>query len=192
MINIKKVFQKSRVAIDDSHAAVSDLREQIAAIKLRIEEIERAPQNLEATMAAFDEWVGRIGTNAVDVLRLELATEVGWSGPALPVNITRNENFVARDSTAATEVLFGLIALTSREALRKIVLEQVADRMGGELGLSTDERAKALADARADLLAAELAEESLVRIMENAGLSIMRRGDVPGAVLLAHASVLPS
>lgn len=192
MINIKKVFQKSRVAIGDSHAALSDLREQIAAIKLRIGEIERAPQSIDATMAAFDLWVDRIGTKAVDVLRLELATEVGWSGPALPVNITRNENFVARDSTAATEVLFGLIALTSREALRKIVLEQVADRMGGEHGLSADERAKSLADARADLLAAELAEEALIRTMEEVGLSVIRRGDVPGAVLLAHGSVLPS
>ena len=192
MINIKKVFHKSRVAISDSHAALSDIREQIAAIRLRIEEIERAPQSLEATMEAFDLWVGRIGTKAVDVLRLELATEVGWSGPVLPVNITRNENFVARDSTAATEVLFGLIALTSREALRKIVLEQVADRIGAEHGFSADERAKSLADARADLLAAELAEEALIRTMEEVGLSVVRREDVPGAVLLAHGSALPS
>ena len=64
--------------------------------------------------------------------------------------------------------------------------------MGGEHGLSADERAKSLADARADLLAAELAEEALIRTMEEVGLSVIRRGDVPGAVLLAHGSVLPS
>lgn len=188
----KKIFARSRAAVADAHSAIADLREQIAAIKARVVDIERAPQNIEAAMAAFDSWVDRIGTAALDDLRLELASEASWTGPRLPIAIVKHDGFAVRDSVYALEMLFGLVALTSREALRKIVMEQLADRMGDERGLSAEERATALASAHADLLAAELMEEGLIRAMDEAGSSVARRGDVPGAVLLAADSVLPS
>ena len=183
--DILKTLTKSRAATASLHDLLDQSRHAVSEAKARLTAIATAPQDLDAALASFDLWLDRAATEGVDRLGVAYALDPNWRGPELPVL----HNNGHRDATPATEILLGLVALIGRDQLRGVVRGQIEDRLGGETGMTAATRAKKSAEAMADILAAELSEELIVRTMEGAGLVVSRRPDAdPRALLASDAS----
>lgn len=181
MLEMLKNLTKNRAAAMSLHDLLDQAREAMADAKARRIAIEGAPQDLDAALASFDAWMDQAATDAVDRLGVGYALDPDWRGPKLPVILNGGH----RDATPATEILLGLIALTGRDTLRRVVRGQIEDRMGGEAGMTASTRTKKAAEAMSDILQAEFMEERIVRTMEAAGVSVSRRADADPRALLA-------
>ncbi|MGO4909526.1 hypothetical protein ACEN2J_14470 [Pseudorhodobacter sp. W20_MBD10_FR17] len=188
MLELFKSLTKTKAAAMGLHDLLDQSREATAEAKARLEAIEAAPQDLEAALANFDDWLDRAATSAVDRLGVGYALDPAWRGPELPIQHTG----AGRDATNAVEILLGLVALIGSETLRKVVKGQLEDRLGGETGMTASTRVKRAAEAQAEILQAELVEEKIVRTMEAAGVTVSRRPDADPRALLASSDSLPS
>lgn len=193
MINPKRLFKSASVTkvASATFADLDSLREQIAAIETRIVELENAPQEITASLSAVEAWLESAASRSIDVLRFGLAVERDWRKPVLPIHFVRGADIVVPDASNACEILLGLIALIGRDQLLRVIREKIESRMEGAVGLSLADRDRLITEARLDLVAYEMAEEAMVRHMPAAGLSVVRRRDIPGEILLAADTCLP-
>lgn len=194
--NLIKTLSAGRSAVAAAVDGVDLIREQIFAAKKEIDRIASAPQPVEAALAAFDSWAGRVATEAVDAMSVgslldPRSARRGFPLPrmALPVGSAGEAVF---DYGAATDRLLGLLVATSMSALRQIIEGQLDDLTFGKETMTEAVRAKKLANAEAELLTHELTEESAIRALENAGVDILRRPDADPRALLAVDASLPS
>lgn len=188
MLELFKSLTKTKAAAMGLHDLLDQSREATAEAKARLAAIEAAPQDVEAALASFDDWLDRAATSAVDRLGVGYALDPAWRGPELPILHTGG----ARDATPATEILLGLVALIGRDTLHQVVKGQIEDRLGGETGMTAETRTKKSKAAHGDILHAELIEEKIVREMEAAGVAVSRRADADPRALLASSDSLPS
>lgn len=187
IVDLLKGLTKTKASALTLHDLLDQSQEAVSEAKARHEAIAAAPQDLEAALSNFDNWMDQAATDAVDRLGIGYALDPAWRGPKLPIILNDGH----RDATLATQILLGLIALTGRETLRSVVKGQIEDRMGGQPGMTASTRAKRLAEAEVDVLAAELMEERIVREMEQAGIAVSRRPDADPRALLASDDSLP-
>jgi len=144
-------------------------------------------------MQSLDQWLDRALTDAIGALRPgRLLVEGGDAGLDLPILLARHETFAVKDATRATEVLLGLVAGLNRDKFVEIIAGQVSDLVAGRETMTSQTRAKKLAAAEAAALAAELAEERVIRSLEALGLDVARRPDADASALLAADACLPS
>lgn len=188
--NILTSFSKTKASTLTLLDLLDQARAAVERAKERAEAIRRAPMDEAGAIARVDAWLDQAATSAIDRIGLEYATQPEWAGPSLPMPTFPGDT--APNAKPGLEVLLGLIALTSRDHLRAVIAGQIGDRLAGDPGMNSQTRAKRLAEAEADVLSAELTEERLVREMQASGLDVARRPDVPGVVLLAADTALPS
>jgi hypothetical protein len=192
VIDLLKSLTKTKASALNLHDLLDQSQEAVAEAKARHEAVLVAPQDLEAALASFDAWLDQAATDAVDRLSLRHALSPNWRGPQLPVVTQRVADSVVRDAVPATELLIGLIALTGRDALRDVVRGQLEDHLEGGSGMTAATRSKKSAEAKADILSAELMEERIVRTMKASGINVCRRPDADPRALLASDASLPN
>lgn len=191
MLDLLKSFRRQRAALAGTLDGLDSLRAEIAAKKREIVQVERAPRPADEALAAFDTWCDQIATSAVDRLGVSYLAQPNNSG-ALRLPIVRLAGEHAPDLTGAADVLLGLIVLTSRDELRDVIRGQIEDLTGGRETLGEDARGERVEALRAEILHLELAEEAVVRQLEEAGLPVSRRADAPALALLASDDALPT
>ncbi|NCU21286.1 hypothetical protein EOM89_11325, partial [Candidatus Falkowbacteria bacterium] len=154
MLDILKTFRKQRAALSASLDGLDELRAQIAAKKLEIVRVQRAPRPLSDALTAFDQWCDDAVTRAVDRVGIEHLIQPGNSG-ALQLPIVRLRGETAPDLTGAVETLLGLLILTNRDALRGVIEGQLGDLTGGRETLGEDAREERVEALRAEVLQLE-------------------------------------
>lgn len=193
MLDLLKKLTASRDAVTETERVLDALREATAEARDRLAEIEGAPVPAEEALTALSAWIDAKATSAVDGLSLEhlLQPHRAAQGIALPVLPPFGQNAV-HDTRPAVDALFGLLLAANRETLLAVFEGQLRDLAQGRETIPTAERADRIEQARADLLAAELAEEAACRALERAGLVVHRRPDADPRALLADDSCLPT
>lgn len=192
MLNSLKRLTAGRDAVAETFAVVDQLREAVAEAKAELARIEAAPVPVNEAMAALSGWIDRTATAAVDRLGLGHLLEPNRAaqGLRLPVVLNRTEGGPVPDTSAALDVLFGLVLAVNRDAVLNLVADQLGDLADGRTVIPSAERASRIEAARADLLEAELCEEAAIRQLEALGLDVQRRSDAdPRAVLASDASL---
>ncbi|AXQ93004.1 hypothetical protein LV780_03765 [Cereibacter azotoformans] len=172
--------------------ALETMRAQIDDAKAEIRRIASAPQPLEDAMAAFDRWADQQVVAAIDGLptgRLldPIEARRGLTREAVQVG---GLTLLPPEIDNVRGVL--LASPTVRAEIRAVVEGQLRDRLNGLEPMDPETRRKKLGRAQADLLALEMAEESAIRMMERAGLPVMRRPDADARALLAADASLPA
>ena len=81
--------------------------------------------------------------------------------------------------------LFGLLILTGRDKIRDVIAGQIEDMLAVRPGMVDANRQARLAEIDAEILNAEMSEESAIRRLERQGVSIARRSDLSPLVALA-------
>ena len=180
-----------RAAIADAFAELERLREATAAVKARIAELERAPRPVSEALDAFDAWADAAATSAIDAVRVDLLVDPSSQAAGLRLPVVLAAGQVVPNAEAAVSALLGLLALVGRAELRRVIEGQLMDLTDGRQTLGAAERQKKIERAQADLLTAELAEESAIRQMEAIGLDVLRRPDADPRALLASDASLP-
>jgi hypothetical protein len=178
------------VPVNDLLATVDDVREQIAILRVERDRVARAPRPASEIMTALDDHLDQIATDAVDGLRLgSLLRRDQPVALALPYRLDPETRAI--DSTGAVKSLLGLMVAANRQSFREIVQGQIEDLTRDRPGMSDAELHARLAEIDAELLAAELSEESSIRALEASGINVQRRGDADPRAALAADSALP-
>jgi hypothetical protein len=161
-----KASQDARRALDELRALIARLRDERA-------EIERRPVPVEEAQAAAAEGVQAAAARIVADLNLSsLMRPADGRAPSLTLNAE------ARSALA--------FASAAPEIAQMIGARLAEDYRANNLtGIADDDRAAQLARIDADALAAEMAEEAVIRSMEAEGLPILRRPDAAPRALLA-------
>lgn len=190
--DILKTFSKQRTALTSAFDALDEIRAQIGAKTTEIESLRSAPRPVDEALQLLDMWIDAASTAAIDRLPLRRLLDSRNTAPDLYPEILRAPGEVTPNSRPDTEMLTALLFLAGREKLREVIEGQLSDLTRGRETLTDPERAERIAQARADLRALELAEESLVRRMVDAGIAVQRRSDAAGIALLAADASLPT
>jgi hypothetical protein len=164
--------------------AIDAHRDQIASLRADRAQIEAAPRVLADVMTDLDAHLDAIATEAVDALSLhQLRDRRGMSGLKLSES---------GRADVAVQTLFGLFVATNRAAIRDLIVGQLEDLESARPGMTDADRVARLAELDAEILRAELAEESAIRRLEAQGVSIARRSDLsPLVALAADAALIP-
>lgn len=179
------------VPVNDLLTSVDDHREVIASLKAERDRVARSPRPAAEIMTALDAWLDQAATDAVDSMRL--GALLRRDRPiALDLPTYRDPVAGQLDVTPSTKALLGLLVAVNRQAFREIVKGQVEDLTRDRPGLTDEALSARLAEIDAEILAAEMAEESAIRSLAVAGVAVQRRADASPLAVLAHASALPS
>lgn len=194
MLDAIKRLMAGRDAVAQTFAVVDQLRESVAEAKTRLARIEAAPVPPTEALAALADWIDAKATNGIDRLGLGHMLEPGRAvqGIRLPFMLTRTEGGPVPDTSQAVEVLLALILATSRDKVLDLVRGQLSDIAEGRDVIPTAERAARIEAARADVLSAELNEESACRALERLGIEVARRADLDPRAALAADDSLPA
>jgi hypothetical protein len=84
-----------------------------------------------------------------------------------------------------------VVALALAPVIQERMRSQIEEFYGEEAGIPDAERKQLLSDADREILDLEMAEESIIRHAEGAGISINRRADADPRAVLAHVDALP-
>ncbi|RID91617.1 hypothetical protein D2N39_13045 [Gemmobacter lutimaris] len=189
--NFMKSFSKQRTVLASTFDALDEIRAQIDAKGDEIEALRTAPRPVSDAIAAFDQWADRVATAAVD--RAGISYMLGPEGRGdIRLPSYRAPGETTPNLTGSVEVLLGLLILTGRDKLRAVIEGQLADLAAGRETLDAEQRIERIASAEGDLRGLEMAEETIVRQMQNAGLAVVRRVDATALALLADDASLPS
>jgi hypothetical protein len=194
MFGLKSKLAAMRAAptpINSLLEAIDDHREVIASLRAEREKVSRAPRPAAEILDALDAHLDKLATDAVDGLNLNSMTN--RANPlALRLPFRTDRERATIDSSAACSVLLGLIIATSRPAIRSIIQGQLQDLTRGKEGMSDEALTARLAEIDREILSAELAEESAIRSLEVAGVTVLRRPDLDPRAALADDSALLS
>ena len=190
---ILKTLTATRTATAEALRVIDQLREEISSVKDEIATLEAAPQPVATALAAFDAWAARTAAVGLSAMPFGIFLDPAEAniGPALPHHTIRVGDGIVRDYDHATRALLGLLLASNLPAMRMLVAEQLATAVDGMETVTPEARAKKLKAAAARLLEAEMAEESAIRQLERAGVSIDRRPDASALALLASDDALP-
>ncbi|TIS04589.1 MAG: hypothetical protein E5X14_22550 [Mesorhizobium sp.] len=168
------MLKATKSAAAEVKSGLDQLRAQIADLKKRRSQLEMAPVPKEEALKRIDALMDHLTERADIFLRAEQFTERDrYVMPALGQN--------------AATILLGFAAPLLRQRLEKL-----SETYAAGDGPTADAHRQLLAKFDAELLDLELAEESLVRAAEAAGIEILRRGDADPRAVLAADSSLPS
>ncbi|TIN84869.1 hypothetical protein [Mesorhizobium sp.] len=169
------MLKATKSAAAEVKSGLDQLRAQIADLKKRRSQLEMAPVPKEEALKRIDALMDHLTERADIFLRAEQFTERDrYVMPALGQN--------------AATILLGFAA----PLLRQRLVEKLSETYAAGDGPTADAHRQLLAKFDAELLDLELAEESLVRAAEAAGIEILRRGDADPRAVLAADSSLPS
>lgn len=155
---------------------IDERRDQIEALRAERAAIENAPRPLGDVMAAIDDHLDFLATASVDALALHGLRARG----------------AAVELKASAGVTLGLLVAVAREPLRQILADQLRDLEAARPGLAEKDRLARLAEIDAQILRAEMSEESATRQLERLGVMIARRADLSPLVALAADAALAS
>lgn len=162
----------------DARRALSELRELGAKLRDERAGLEARVVPLNEAQDAAARAVMRAAEAALDDINLaSLTRPEDGRAPRLDLTETR------RDALAFAAQVESITAMLNAR------LADRYERLGLE-GIAADEKAAALAKIDADLLAAECAEEAVIRDLEREGAGPLRRPDADPRALLAHESEL--
>jgi hypothetical protein len=160
-------------------------------LKSERDSVIRAPRPAAEIMTALDTWMDQAATGAVDGLRLgALLRRDHPVELTLPFRLDAETRAV--DGAAATKAVLGLLIATSRPAIRHVIQGQIEDLTKARPGMSDAELAARLAELDREIVDAELAEESAIRSLEVAGVTVLRRPDADPRAVLAADGALPA
>lgn len=156
---------KSGEKLSDVIAAV---RNEIAALRERLEAVKRAPLPLPDMKQLAEEYVVRLMRQA--------RPSVAVVGDSLRVGF--------RGDMAAAEDVLALVAWAAPESLCRALEREIEKLPTRADALPADERIRRVAELEAQLIALERKEEILIERAQADGLDVLRRPDAnPAAVL---------
>lgn len=175
--SIAKTLSNARSVSNVIGDSLAQIRSQIDDLKFRRDEIEALPVAAEVAVDRAEKWAER---------------EVAQARQAAPT-----PSYFSVSQKMWAEVYMpncepGAILLAYMgEAFVESVKMQVKAAYGDDRGTTEKQRLGLLAQNDAEILAAELAEEAIVRHAERQGFKIDRRRDADPRAVLAHESALP-
>jgi hypothetical protein len=174
---LKSQRNNARKAVDQSREAVDQLRAMRHRLLDERRDVERRPRPLEEAKAAAEQDVQGAVKRALDGLNLApLMRPAPGREPGLRLD--------DRD-------LHVLAFAASADAIGAALTARLEDEYASEAEpLTAAEKSAELDRIDDEILAAELAEEGVVRELEAAGFEILRRPDADPRALLAAASEL--
>lgn len=166
------------VPVNELLETVDDLREQVARLQAEKAAVAAAPRPPEEIIGLLDDRMAALAADALDALHLP-----GMLYPNSDVTL----------NVSNSNALLGLLILTNRAALRKLLTSQIeaAASAAPVSPLTEGDRAARLSELDRATLDAELAEESAIRRLEAVGIAVQRRGDANPLAALADDSALP-
>lgn len=167
----KKSVSKSKRAGDDLFEGLEDIRLKVTLTRAAIEELERAPVALSIASERVDTWLAN--------LHNEEALKIFVRQFMFP-------SYRAPQPAEALDFIMGILSQMVRGEMLKLLTSSY-----GEIeGLTDADRKSRISEKAAELLALELAEEAVIRHLEELGLDILRRSDAdPRAVLASKESL---
>ena len=169
----KTAMTAQRAAMDTLSDGLESVRREIAALHEEHEDVSMMPPPIETALKRVDEYVALLQRPLESASAMEFMVAEEYRPPALLYNV---DHFAV-----------ALGAEQYGKHLKKRLREAYADQPG----ISDADRQKELARIDADLMAAELVEESLIRNAERAGITLQRRRDANPAAVLAADEALP-
>lgn len=173
-------------------SAVSKLAGMLAGAREATNQFGESVEQLRARVAILQDERYRL-TNMAVPKQVALQRLAIWLDQmAQPITGFNVSSFAERDDFRAPDVhgprfIAAAIALAAKPALT----ERLEAYYSKQTVVSEAERDQARAKLDAELLDLELAEESLIREAEAAGLTILRRADADPRAVLAAQSSLP-
>ncbi len=181
MALIQKLTARRKAAtkgLGDTRRALSELRALGARLRDQRAEIEARPVTLEQAQVAASEALHLEAARVLDDLSLSSLAKPGdCRTPTLRLN--------DRDMAA-------LAFAASADGAAAAVRDRLADhyQKHGLQGLDAEDRDAQLAKIEAECLACELAEEAIIRDLEEDGVAPLRRPDADPRALLADSREL--
>lgn len=164
--DLRSVLKRSRAGADALFSGLEEIRRQIIVEKEALATVQSQPADNSTAIARLDMWLAKI----------ESADAVGNL-----VHRLRADGY--REPSAAEFSAVVLASVSSQ--IRDTVQKQIERHAASAPGLSDQQRERALASHREQLLLLELAEEATIREAERAGLEILRRSDADVRAVLA-------
>lgn len=173
-------FRRSSITLGRD---VDGLREQLRNLKTERDRIAALPVTKEAALGRLDAWVGGLRSSPMAGIEgLTGAMMVPQQPPYIDfLHGAVDAFFVARLGWAVSESIRPLLAVEIEKAYA-----------GGVAGIDDAERERQLAKIDADIADCEVAEETMLRAAQEAGISIQRRPNADPRVVLARDIDLPS
>ena len=176
--NLSGLLKRTHSLMDELRRSLQGIRSHVADLKDRRTEIEAIPVTVDVAVSRAEKWAERkVASAQQSVIR--------------PTSFAIPEaKWATRSSTGEHD--FGALSIAYMgDAFIEAVKQEVIRAYGDERGISEKERQRLLAENDAELLAAELSEESLIRGAEDQGFDVDRREDADPRAVLAHESCLP-
>lgn len=165
----------------DPFAQIETLRSQILLAKGELRDLRNAPIPKADAIAALDASIARLASRGRADLTSNLAQLVRPKGSA---------DFTP---TMPTDSVFALLVAVAPDAIRAAVMGELDLVYGNSKTLdhlpTREAREQRAAELTAQLAQNELAEETLIRQIEGAGLAIARRADASPAAVLAKIEI---
>jgi hypothetical protein len=174
---ISKTLRNARSVSNVIGDSLAQIRSQIDDLKVARDEIEVLPVSVEVAVDRAEkwaEWQVAKARQAAPTPSHFCQSQKRWDGAYQPFC----------DPGASVLAYMG-------EAFIESVKKQVKAAYGGDQGMAEKQRLDLLAKNDAEILAAELAEEAIVRHAEKQGFKIDRRSDADPRAVLAYESALP-
>ncbi|MDP2779841.1 hypothetical protein [Devosia sp.] len=166
--NLNAIHDASRALV----SGVELLRRQIQELREQRRTTSLAPVDEAEARRRLDSWVSDMRGQVLEQLSPAMFTAPDYQPRTPPAN--------SPITTSAIAVLLG-----------EMYSELIARQYSQVSGITDDERKAALRQIDADILDAEMTEESIIRNAEQAGISIMRRRDADPRAVLAFDADLP-
>jgi len=174
MKSLKDLISRTEAASKELRAGLAQAREQLEALKAQRAEIEDISPTMEVVRRRVEEFADRV------------AHSVHAEYPS-PERFLAGSHYHRPEYFEPPQVL----AFYLKDILAEAILERCAETAAERLTISESERKSKLAKLDEEILAAELAEEAVIRMAEASGFPVERRIDADPRAILSPDEDLP-
>lgn len=170
---LKDLISRTQSASKQLRTGLSEAREQIEALKAKKAETEALPPTMEVITRRAEEFADRVAHSVRSQYPDPERFIAGHYEPPQYYDPSETMGYYLR------------------HILADAIVNECEEALEGRETISEQERGSRLAKIDADILAAELAEEAVIRMAEAGGFPVERRIDADPRAVLARDEDLP-